>query len=120
VTAVPSPLVFAVDPVNPAPKQVFVYGKQVGDYRSVNYDRLFTTGLGAIQELAKRMDAVEAREARLAELEQKASQAASLEQEVADLKKLVTQLADAARNSKLTAEGGETAPKTLTTASLDR
>ena len=120
VTAVPSPLVFTVDQVKSAPTQVFVYGKQVGDLRAVNYDRLFTTGLGAIQELAKRMDAVEAREARLADLEQKASQVAALEQEVADLKKLVTELAAAAKNSKLTATAGETAPKTLTTASLDR
>jgi len=120
VTAVPSPLVFVVEAGKSAPAQVFVYGKQVGDYRSVNYDRLFTTGLGAIQELAKRMDAVEAREARMAELEQKASQVADLQQEVADLKRMVAQLAEAAKNSKLTAAAGETGSPTLTTASLDR
>jgi hypothetical protein len=119
VTAVPSPLVFAVEAGKSAAAQVFVYGKEVGDYRSVNYDRLFTTGLGAIQELAKRMDAVEAREARMAELEHKASQVADLQQEVADLKKLVAQLADAAKHSKLTASAAGL-PGTLTTASLDR
>ena len=119
VTAVPSPLVFAVEAGPSAPTQVFVFGKQVGDYRSVNYDRLFTTGLGAIQELAKRMDAVEAREARMAELEQKASQVADLQQEVADLKRMVAQLAEAAKNSKLTASASGL-PGTLTTASLDR
>jgi hypothetical protein len=119
VSAINSPLVFSVGDVSQAPKKLFVFGKQVKDFRSVNYDRLFTTGLGAIQELAKRVDDLDAREARLAELEQKASQVAALEQEVADLKKMVTQLAEAAKTSKLTAGAAEALPPTLTTASLD-
>jgi hypothetical protein len=119
VSAINSPLVFSVGDVSQAPKKLFVFGKQVKDFRSVNYDRLFTTGLGAIQELAKRVDDLDAREARLAGLEQKASQVAALEQEVADLKKMVTQLAEAAKTSKLTAGAAEALPPTLTTASLD-
>ena len=117
VAAVPSPLVFAVGGVSQAPKQVFVYGKEVGDFRSVNYDRLFTTGLGAIQELAKRVDDLDAREGRLAALERKAAQVDDLEAQVADLKKLVAQLAEATKNSKLTADK---LVKSVTTASLDR
>jgi len=120
VSAVSSPLVFAVDKVDHAPKQLFVFGKQVGDFRVVNYDRLYSTGLGAIQELAKRLDQVEARETHLATLEQQAAKVDVLEQEVADLKKLVTQLADAAKNSKLTAQAAADHSATLTTASLDR
>ena len=53
--------------------QVFVYGKYVTDSLAVDYSRLFTTGIGAIQELAKQSDAKEAR-------------IAQLENEVAELK----------------------------------
>lgn len=35
------------------PKSVFVYGKMVDDFRAVDYDQLFSIGIGAIQELAK-------------------------------------------------------------------
>lgn len=107
VTAVESPLTFAVKQPAVVPQQLFVFGKQVGDFRTVNYDRLFTTGLGAIQELAKRADDQNAR-------------VTALEQEVTDLKKLVGQLAEAAKNSKLTAEADRNADKTVATASLDR
>ena len=45
---------------------VFVYGKYVTDYLTLDYDRLFTTGIGAIQELAQQL---EAKETRISELE---------------------------------------------------
>ncbi len=35
------------------PDQVFVYGKKVDDFRAVDYDQLFSIGIGAIQELSK-------------------------------------------------------------------
>ncbi len=141
VTAVPSPQCFSVAQLAKPPEFVFVYGKQVGDFRTVNYDRLYTIGISAIQELAKRMDSLdgretklEARETRLAALEQKVLQVTALNAQVAqlkaqlaaeqtqmaDLKKLVVQLAEAAKNSKLTAHAGEGSPATVTTASLDR
>jgi hypothetical protein len=81
-------------------RQVFVFGKQVPDFRTVNYDRIFTTGIGAIQELARRVELLEAREARLAELEKQAARVGALEREVADLKKMVTQLAEAGKESR--------------------
>ena len=34
--------------------KIFVFGKQVNDFRVVDYDRLFTLGISAIQELVKR------------------------------------------------------------------
>jgi hypothetical protein len=133
VSAVNTPLHFTVDKMDKTPKQLFVYGKQVGDLHEVNYDRLFTTGLGAIQELAKRADAAEARAdrlskcvdeltlraGRLADLESKAAQVDGLAKDVADLKKLVAQLAEAAKNSKL-AGAADASGKLLTTASLSR
>ncbi|MEI6077388.1 MAG: tail fiber domain-containing protein [Verrucomicrobiota bacterium] len=141
VLAVSSPTTFSVALPTPAPKQVFVFGKQVGDFRTVNYDRLFTAGLGAIQELAKRTDSLderetklEARESRVAALEQKAAQVTALSAQVgelkaqlaaeqtqmADLKKLVVQLADTTKAAKLTARAAAAGPTSIITASLDR
>ena len=94
---------FVVGPVQESPKQVFVYGKFVDDFLSVDYDRLFTTGIGAIQELARQLEALQKSEARIAELEQKVARIAeleakaarvdTLEREMAELKKLVAGLA---------------------------
>lgn len=95
-------------------RHVFVLGKQVPDFRTVNYDRIFTTGIGAIQELARRVELLETREARLAELEQKAARVGDLEREVADLKKMVAQLAEAGRESRQAALA--TPPNLLATA----
>ncbi len=46
-------------------KDVFVYGKKVDDFNVVNYDRIFTTGIGAIQELSKQIDLLKAENATL-------------------------------------------------------
>ena len=124
VAAVVSPLVFSVPYDNAAPRQVFVYGKEVGDFRTVNYDRLFTTGLGAIQELAKRTDELETQKAQVAELQSQMAemktQFATQQAQLADLKKLVVQLAEATKNSKLTAGAGAESSATVATASVDR
>jgi hypothetical protein len=52
------------------PAQVFVYGKEVSDFLTLNYDRIFTTGISAIQELAKRLQKTQDH---LAEVEQAAA-----------------------------------------------
>lgn len=57
VTAVPSARSFEVAKCETAPKAVFVYGRQVDDFRTVNYDHLFTTSIGALQELKREKDA---------------------------------------------------------------
>lgn len=44
---------------------VFVYGKKVDDFKVVNYDRIFTTGIGAIQELSKQVEALKSENAAL-------------------------------------------------------
>jgi hypothetical protein len=56
VSAVPSSREFEVEKCETAPEKVFVYGKQVNDFRTVDYDRIFTTSIGAIQELKKEKD----------------------------------------------------------------
>jgi DNA repair ATPase RecN len=50
----------------------------------VNYDRIFTTGISAIQELHK---IVQSNDEKISALEQKASKVEALEREVAALKK---------------------------------
>lgn len=75
------------------PKSLFVYGQEVSDFKTINYDRVFTSGIGAIQELARRVESIEAREKNLAELEAKAARVDQLEQDVDELKRLVASLA---------------------------
>jgi hypothetical protein len=57
VSVVPSARVFVVDQCERGPEKVFVYGRQVNDFRTVDYDRIFTTSVGALQELKKEKDA---------------------------------------------------------------
>ena len=57
VNAVPSAREFVVEKCGQAPEKVFVYGRQVNDFRTVDYDRIFTTSVGALQELKKEKDA---------------------------------------------------------------
>lgn len=78
----PEKLVFANCEKKPA--HVFVYGREVTDFKAVNYDRIFTTGISAIQELYQ---VVQSKEARIASLEEKAARVDSLESEVSTLKK---------------------------------
>ncbi len=56
VSATPSAREFEVEKCEAAPKKVFVYGKQVHDFRTVDYDRIFTTSVGALQELKREKD----------------------------------------------------------------
>jgi hypothetical protein len=57
VSAVPSAREFVVENCDRAPEKVLVYGKQVNDFRTVDYDRIFTTSVGALQELKREKDA---------------------------------------------------------------
>ena len=112
----------------PATNEVFVYGREVKDFRSVDYEAISMLNVSATQELARRLEKVEARESHVAELERKAGRVETLEQEVADLKKLVAQLAADSKSAKLAAQATKqthaaanaTAEKAFTTASLVR
>lgn len=113
VIAVPSASSFVVT-AESQPGKVFVFGKQVNDFRTVDYDRVFTTGISAIQELDRQVQALKKSEARIAELEAKAARVAeleakaarvdALEQEMAELKKLVAGLAQRQTPGRLTAQ----------------
>lgn len=43
---------FAVE-LSLLPESIFVYGKKVDDFRAIDYDYIFSTGIGALQELSK-------------------------------------------------------------------
>lgn len=49
----------------PAPEQVFVYGRQVDDFLQVDYDRIHTLNVSVTQELLRRKDAIEREKAAL-------------------------------------------------------
>ncbi len=83
--------------------RVFVYGREVNDFRSVDYDAIAMLNVSATQELHRRLEAQTARAAeqasdiaalkqdrrtqaaRIAELEQQASEIAALKQQMAQL-----------------------------------
>jgi hypothetical protein len=92
VESISSDSEFVVTNCEKEPGRVFVYGKHVDDLLNLNYDRIFSTGIGAIQELTKRVKDLEERQQRVAELERKAERVENLEQEVSKLTKLVTGL----------------------------
>lgn len=66
VTAVPSATSFTVDwNSEAAPEKVFVYGKKISDFHSVDYNRVFVLNVSATQELARRVEQLEAENASL-------------------------------------------------------
>lgn len=74
-------------------KRVFVYGREVKDFRSVDYEAISMLNVSATQELARRLESVEAREKRLSKLERDAARVERLEAEVGRLKNQVSQTA---------------------------
>lgn len=72
VAAVPFATSFSVNWTEAAPEKVFVYGKKVDDFRTVDYDRIFTLNVSATQELAHKVELLEKENAALkAELTKK-------------------------------------------------
>jgi hypothetical protein len=90
---------------------VFVYGREVNDFRSVDYEALAMLNVSATQELARQVEALRKSEARIAELEQKNSQLSALERKVADLEKLLSQVV-AGRTATPAAEAPAPSAKT--------
>lgn len=125
VTGVTDDKSFSVGPVEEGMKRVFVYGKQVDDFLSVDYNRIFTTGISAIQQLKMEKDsevkvlqeknadlrarvkALEAQAQRLAELE---ANGKALEAKLAAIEKLLLENGKPAAQPvsiKKTANGAE-------------
>jgi len=106
VTQVMDAATFVVGDLAAEIKKVFVYGKQVKDFRSVDYNRIYTTGIGAIQQIKKEKDAeVKALKDENAELRARveALEATAKAREEAD-KSIVTKLAALERLVKTAAK----------------
>jgi molybdopterin converting factor small subunit len=68
--------------------QVFVYGKKVDDFRSIDFQQLFALGIGGIQELTKRQENLRSEKEDLAkEVANQSDQIQSLETDLRQLKK---------------------------------
>lgn len=67
VAAVDSENTFLVnwDEAEAAPERVFIYGKKVNDFHTVDYDRIFTLNVSATQELARKVELLEKENAAL-------------------------------------------------------
>ncbi|MCC6233164.1 MAG: tail fiber domain-containing protein [Verrucomicrobiales bacterium] len=83
VAKVPSERTLVLEQWESEPAKAFVYGREVSDFLSVDYDRIFVTGISAIQELHR---LVETQAHRLEELERQSTQVSRLQSEVAALK----------------------------------
>ena len=67
-------------------EQLFVYGRLVKDFRTVDYDRLFTLGISSVQELSKQVDLLKIENTQLRAAADKVDQ---LEEQVTLLKQLM-------------------------------
>lgn len=65
VKSTPSARSFTVEWAQEVPQTIFVYGKKVSDFHTVDYDRIFTLNVSATQELARRVEQLEAENAAL-------------------------------------------------------
>jgi hypothetical protein len=94
---------------NPADgDKVFVYGREVKDFRTVDYEAIAMLNVSATQELTRQVAALKRSEARVAELEKKISRMETLEAELSELKKLVAEAAlGRASEKKVAAVGNQ-------------
>lgn len=82
-------------------EKVFVYGREVKDFRSVDYEAIAMLNVSATQELArqnkalqKRVSELESRERQVVALQKRVDELEGLERQLADLQKLVRQVAE--------------------------
>ncbi len=73
-----------------SPKSLFIYGKKVDDFRAVDYDQLFSIGIGAIQELSKQNEELKSQ---LASAREKISEIDDLKASVKKLESIILQTA---------------------------
>jgi hypothetical protein len=69
-----------------ATSELFVFGKSVSDFRTVDYNRLFTMGISAIQELSRRVEQLEKENTQLKAQNNELSQ---MKSDIATLKNLL-------------------------------
>lgn len=91
VTPTPDACVFDIDDwADAVPAQIFVFGRQVDDFLQVDYDRIHTLNVSAVQELLRKKDTLEKEKAKL--WKENAAIRASLDQLDGRIQKLETTL----------------------------
>lgn len=60
VKSTPSARSFTIEWEQEVPETIFVYGKKVDDFHTVDYDRIFTLNVSATQELARQVEQLKA------------------------------------------------------------
>ena len=98
IVAVPSANDVVIDAPSIKGDRVFVYGDEVDDFRTIDYEGLTALNISATQELGKRMTRQLAEVSARAEglqhrLSEQAARVAALEKEVAEVAALKAQLA---------------------------
>lgn len=126
VAAVPSSTNIIFGKIDSKPGKLFLYGREVPDFLTLNYDHIFVTGIGAIQQLHKH---VLNDQTRIASLEKKAAKVDALELEVITLKKQLAAQQEAASalearftvlEKTIKTAQAEPTPKNVRTAQLNR
>ncbi len=112
VVAIPSDREVVVKASGWTAERVFVFGEQVDDLRSVDYEGLTALNVSATQELSKRLDAQQTQQSQLtAQLADKDKQIAALQDRLA---------AQDAKLAALQAQGGEIAVLKAAVTALQR
>jgi len=57
--------VYRIKYIMKQPKKTFVYGKEINDFHTVDYDRVFTLSVYATQELYRKVEALEKQNTKL-------------------------------------------------------
>ena len=99
----------------PAGDSVFVFGREVNDFRMVDYEAIAMLNVSATQELARQVAALRQSEARGAELEESVARVAALEAKAAQVDALERQMTELTRLVAALAErNGEARPLAAT------
>ena len=80
--------------------QIFVYGREVKDFRTVDYEAISMLNVSATQELARQVEALRKSEMRVTELEREVSDLRKLQGEMAELRKLVARITEAPKGDR--------------------
>ncbi len=82
-------------------EKVFVYGRQVNDFHSVDYEAISMLNVSATQELAKQLDELKAENAAL---KAKLSEIEALKQQMAQMQAFLEQMQQQNNRPKVNAE----------------
>ena len=85
--------VYILSADNTKAEKIFVFGSKVNDFRTVDYDKVFTVGISAIQQLAQKVEQLEKKNAdlndKLTAVSSNSNDIQLLQKQLTDLKSLM-------------------------------